>query len=76
MQRIVLIALCGTLAACNQGVDNTKRVWGGQLAATYEQDYNRKAETELIRSKEIESGSECIGQNFDGICHGTVIPNE
>lgn len=71
MKKIALLSICAILASCNYGAEHDKKVWGG-----YSQDYNRKAETKLIRSKEIDSGSDCIGQNLDGICHGTVVPNE
>ena len=76
MKKAPLIFVCVLLASCSQGVDNDRRVWGSGVVAPYDQDYSRKADSELIRSKEIKSGSECIGHNLDGICHGTVISNE
>lgn len=67
----LLLGACGT-----SGAERTTRAWGQKINAANDQDYNRKAEARLIRSKEIRSGSECVGYNLDGICHGTVIRNE
>jgi hypothetical protein len=76
MKKAALFSVCILLASCGQGVDHESRVWGGSVVPPYEQDYSRKADSQLIRSKEINSGSDCIGHNIDGICHGTVISNE
>jgi hypothetical protein len=77
MKRAAFLIACVLLASCGSAeAERTARVWGERINAANDQDYNRKADSALIRSKEIRSGSECVGYNLDGICHGTVIRNE
>ena len=77
MKRAAFFIACILLASCGSfEAERTARVWGERINAANDQDYSRKADSALIHSKEIRSGSECIGYDLGGICHGTVIRNE
>lgn len=77
MKRAALLLICVLLPACGSSeAERTARAWGDKINTANDQDYNRKADSALIRSKQIRSGSECIGYDLGGICHGTVISNE
>ena len=77
MKRAGFLIACVMLASCGSyEAERTARVWGERINTANDQDYSRKADSALIRSKEIRSGSECVGYNLGGICHGTVLRNE
>jgi hypothetical protein len=77
MKRAAFLMAFVVLASCSSSeAERTARVWGERINSANEQDYSRKADSALIRSKEIRSGSECVGYDLGGICHGTVIRNE